>query len=362
MDANNIYRIMDRAIEAGASDIHLTDRVKPILRVDGELFELIDFETCNPASLRLFTEEITPERLLEKYTVNKNLDMSFEYNNMRFRIHIYRQRECDAFSLRLIPKAIPKLSNMGLPTVLNEFIKLRNGLVLITGITGSGKSTTLAAMIGEINRKQRKHIITIEDPIEFVHEHGTSIINQREVGSDVHSFSDAVKSAMREDPDILLVGELRDIDTIANAITMAETGHLVFGTLHTRSVAESIDRIIDVFPPSQQEQIRIQLANSIGGIVSQELLPKLGGGRVALCEILVPDDGVRSLIREHGTPNAILDHIQFNSNKTGSVTRLNSLARLVAQKKVSYDYGLSMVPFKDKENYMSLVKIYQEGK
>lgn len=351
MTSEFIYKIMNRAIEEGASDIHLTDRIKPILRIDGDLYELSEFEINNPKILNDFAREILEEDKYQKYVADKNIDASFEHNDMRFRIHIYRQRNCDAFSLRLIPKKIPLFSSMNLPPVINKFAYQKNGLVLITGITGSGKSTTLASLIGEINTTQRKHIITIEDPIEFIHDHKTSIINQREVGTDVLSFSDAVRSAMREDPDILLVGELRDVDTIANAITMSETGHLVFGTLHTRSVPESIDRIIDVFPPGQQEQIRIQLANSISGIVTQELLPKLGGGRVPLCEIMVPNDAIRNLIRMHSSPNSILDAIQTTSKTLGGQVRTAGLADLVSKKLISYDYALTIIDSTERDDF-----------
>lgn len=338
-----IYKIMREAIEYGASDIHLTEGVRPVLRVDGKLYELSEFAVNNQEHLNAFTREIISENHYEEYLINKNIDTSFEYEDSRFRIHVYRQRDFDALSLRIIPRKIPLFSEMHLPEIVKSFIQCKNGLILVTGITGSGKSTTLASLIGEINRTQRKHIITVEDPIEYVHEHGSSIINQREVGTDVLSFSDAVRAAMREDPDILLLGELRDVDTISNAITMAETGHLVFGTLHTKSVAESIDRMIDVFLPSQQEQIRVQLANSIKGIVAQELLPKVGGGRVPLCEVMIPDDGLRSLIRESAAPNTIMDHIQYNAKKTGSVTRINGLAKLINEGLITSETAISVV-------------------
>lgn len=351
----SIYEIMDKAIEYGASDIHLTDRVRPIVRVDGQLYELSDFEVNDKDILAEYAEELLSEHHYDKYQEEKNIDSSFEHGEMRFRIHIYKQRGADAFSLRLIPKNIPVFSEMGLPPIIKNFINYKNGLVLVTGVTGSGKSTTLASLIGEINRTQRKHIITIEDPIEYVHEHGTSIVNQREVGTDVNNFSDAVRAAMREDPDILLVGEMRDVDTISNAITMSETGHLVLGTLHTKSVAETIDRMIDVFPPSQQEQIRVQLANSIKGVVTQELLPCVGGGRVALCEVMIPDDGLRSLIREQASPNSINDHIDLNAKKTGSISRVNGIADLLIRNRITKEVALSLITQDDAKMLKTII-------
>jgi twitching motility protein PilT len=248
--------------------------------------------------------------------------------------------KCDAIALRLIPIKIPQFTDINLPLVLTKLSQLQSGLVLVTGVTGSGKSTTLATIIDEINRNYKKHIITIEDPIEFIHMHNKSIVNQREVGVDVNSFSSATKEAMREDPDIILLGELRDLDTIANAITMAETGHLVFGTLHTRSVSDTVDRLIDVFPPNQQDQIRIQFANSIEVIICQALLPKIGGGRVPCCEIMFQTDAMKSLIKEHANPNAIIDQMLMESKKTGSQTVIQSLAWLITNKLITKENAL----------------------
>lgn len=330
-----IGKILDVAIEKNASDIHLTNDLKPTLRVDGELQVIEEFEVNDREMLREFVKEISNEKQLETYLEDKELDSSISYGDVRFRIHIFRQDNADALALRLIPRHIPTLEEINVPMVLKKFTTMPNGLILVTGVTGSGKSTTLASMIHEINMNYSKHIITIEDPVEYIHSHNKSIINQREVGADVHSFSRAVRAAMREDPDIILVGELRDLDTIHNAITMAETGHLVFGTLHTRSVAETVSRLIDVFPANQQDQIRIQLANSINGIVAQELLPMEGGGRVPSCEVMIANDAIRSLIRENQNPNAIVDQMQMNSKKLGSQTKLQSLANLVVDGKIS---------------------------
>lgn len=364
-----IYKILTEAIENNASDIHLGNNYYPSIRVDGELGALANYPICNEAMLRNFTQTILSiasnddtrkgesSELFNTYLDQHYIDTSLEYNNNRFRVHIYRERGCDAHCLRLIPKDIPKISELNLPPVISTFARKQNGLILITGTTGSGKSTTLAALIDEINRNCKKHIITVEDPIEFVHNHNKSIINQREVGTDVHSFADAVKNAMREDPDILLVGELRDLDTIANAITMAETGHLVFGTLHTKNTAETIDRMIDVFPPIQQEQIRLQLSNCIEGIVSQELLPRISGGRIACCEILTVNDAIRNLIREQAGPNSILDQVSMNSKKTGSQTKTQALAKLVTRREISRETALQQTAHNDIDNLNRMIQL-----
>lgn len=352
-----IYKILEDAIKNKASDLHLTDRLRPILRIDGKLIELEGYDVNNAEILSNFRDEILSKENIENYKRNKSVDSSLEYKGTRFRVHVYRQKECDAFSLRVIPSIIPNLSEMNLPSVLGSFTELRNGLVLITGVTGSGKSTTLASLIGKINKEQNKHIITIEDPIEFIHNHNKSIINQREIGTDVTNFSDAVISAMREDPDILMLGEMRDLDTIRNAITMAETGHLVLATLHTKSVSETVDRIIDVFPPNQQDQIRVQLSNSIKGIVSQELLPGLNGGRVPCCEILIVDDSIKNLIRTKANPSSIIDKMQMAHLKTGSQTRVQALANLLKRGLISNDVSMEYTTENEKEELTRLLSL-----
>lgn len=325
----DLEKIIEIAIEKKASDIHLTKDINPILRIDGTLTKLEDFEKHTSEKLNSYIKSLLNEDEIKKYKKEKALDNSFQYKSSRFRNHVYRQMKCDTVALRLIPTDIPDYEEINLPKSLKKFTKVSNGLILVVGVTGSGKSTTLASIISDINANQNKHIITVENPIEFIHTHKKSIINQREVGVDVPSFSSAVKDAMREDPDILLVGELRDLDTIMNAITMAETGHLVLGTLHTRSVPETIDRLVDVFPANQQEQIRLQLSNSIQGIVSQQLLKKTGGGRVPSCEIMFATDAIRSLIRNKANPNNIIDQMLMDSVKLGSQTRVQSVARLL---------------------------------
>lgn len=357
-----IDKILDKAIDMGTvSDIHLTKGLKPTFRADGKLTPIEEFEVCTPDILATFVNEILSDKHINEYKTERFVDSSMRYKTSRFRVHVYRQSGCDAFAFRLIPTEIPLFNDINLPEVVRSLTKLKNGLVLVTGITGSGKSTTLASLIGEINHNQNKHIVTIEDPIEFVHDHSQCMVNQREVGTDVNNFPDAVKAAMREDPDILLVGEMRDLETISNAITMAESGHLVFGTLHTRSAAETVDRIIDVFPPNQQEQVRMQLANSIEGIVSQELLKKVGGGRVPSCEVMIPNDAIRHLIRNPGGPNAINDQIQGNSRKTGSQTRIQSLARLYVNGLVTKEAAFNGLKQAEQEDLIEMIRVTRRG-
>lgn len=354
---SNINEILDMAIDLDVSDIHLTKGLKPMIRIDGVLMPMKEFDVCDDEMLNNYTRDILTEQDYIEYGKEKFMDASMARGDTRFRVHVYRQMSVDAIALRLIPREIPDFKDINMPPVVKSFAGLSNGLVLVTGITGSGKSTTLASLIGEINKTQKKHIITIEDPVEFVHEHNQSMINQREVGEDVNNFPDAVKAAMREDPDILLVGELRDLETISNAITMAESGHLVFGTLHTRSATETVDRIIDVFPPSQQEQVRMQLSNSIGGIVSQSLLPKVGGGRVPAVEVLIPDDATRNLIRKPSGPNAMLDNIRGNSRKNGGQTSIQALAKLYVQGKISQKTALSGLTRAEEDELTNTIRV-----
>lgn len=342
-----IYDVINDAIKMKASDIHLTNSIYPMLRVYGKLVALKSYGVMTPERLADQVKLLLDEHLCQKYKKNRYIDSSAELNGYRFRIHIYRQQNADAFALRLIPLEIPEFNSLHLPEVVRKFTLVKNGLVLITGTTGSGKSTTLASIINEINETQSQHIITVEDPIEFLHQHKESVINQREVGNDVLTFADAVKSAMREDPDILLVGEMRDLDTITNAITMAETGHLVFATLHTKSVAETVDRIIDVFPPEQQKQIRIQLANTLQGIVSQSLLPNKDNKRVPACEVLVVNEAVRSIIKEGGSANSINDQIQMNHKRLGCQSMVQSIAWLYNQGLITQEVAFEQA--EDKE-------------
>lgn len=332
-----LFEILDDAVEKKASDIHFTNGLHPTYRVNGELYLARAF--CK-MTVELIKEQIrhcVPNYVEAEYQSRKYIDCSLQYKDYRFRVHVYKQRGSEAIAIRLIPSIIPSLEELHLPEVIRKFTILKNGLVLVTGTTGSGKSTTLASIIDEINHTQKKHILTIEDPVEFIHNHRGCMISQREVGQDVPSFSEAIRSAMREDPDIILLGEMRDLDTIKQAVSVAETGHLVFATLHTKSVAESVDRIIDVFPANQQQQIRTQLANVLQGAICQTLLPKIGGGRVPACEVLIATKGIRSMIKEQRPPSAILDSIQSNYQKLGSQTMTQSVAYLYKNDLITYD-------------------------
>lgn len=335
-----IYKIIDTAIINNASDIHLTLGIKPKLRIDGSLCSVDKFDILNNETLNQIKNNLINENQLKQFKRDKFIDFSISYKNKRLRIHIFKQRGENAFSIRLIPIRIPEIEELNLPHILKAFTKLSKGLILVTGAVGSGKTTTLAAMINDINNNQNSHIITLEDPIEYIHQHKNSIVTQKEIGVDINNFKDAVFSSMREDPDVLSLGELRDLETVTSAITMAETGHLVFGTLHTKSAAETVDRIIDVFPPQQQRQIRNQFANSIKGIVSQELIPMINGGRIPCCEVMVINDAIRNLIREESSLSSINDQIHMNTKKLGSQTRFQSLNRLILENKISIDQAL----------------------
>ena len=301
-------KLLDLAIERKASDLHLTVGVPPVLRVDGRLSTVPGEGSLNSESVTRLVQSFMTEEQLARLKTQKELDFSFGYQTTRFRTNTYFQKGNFAASLRFIPKLIKGLSELGLPPILEKFTAPSQGFLIITGPTGHGKSTTLAALVERINESRSEHIVTIEDPIEYVFDHKKSIISQREVGSDTNSFARALRSSLREDPNVILVGEMRDLETIDAALTLAETGHLVFTTLHTNSAAQTADRIIDVFPPHQQQQVRMQLANVLLGVVSQRLLPKTAGGRTVACEIMVANSAVRATIREgktHQLPNII---------------------------------------------------------
>lgn len=301
--------ILTAAFNYSASDIHFSVGVPPIFRVHGDL-KRYGKEINKPQFTEDIAKTVIPETLYEDFLEKGQLDFSYAVHGIsRFRVNAYRQRGSVSLAFRTIPTKIMSVEDLGMPEVLKELSETPQGLILVTGPTGSGKSTTLAAMIRHINEKMRKHIITLEDPIEFVHNHGTSIIDQREVGFDTDSFADGLRAALRQDPDVILVGEMRDLETISIAITAAETGHLVFGTLHTWSAASTIDRIIDVFPSSQQTQIRIQLAGVLKAVISQRLFKtKDGKGRRAATEIMINNPAIGNLIRTekiHQIPSVI---------------------------------------------------------
>ncbi|KPK66067.1 MAG: twitching motility protein [Gemmatimonas sp. SG8_38_2] len=296
----SVRALLEEMIERQASDLHLTAGDRPKLRIDGELVNSHVDHVLMPKDTLQLTYSILTESQKKRFEQEDELDFSFGIQNLaRFRGNSYRQRGCVALAIRLIPFNIMGFDELGLPAMLRKLSERPRGLVLVTGPTGSGKSTTLAAMVDHINKTRKGHIITIEEPIEFIHRHQNCMINQREVGTDTQSFSNALKYALRQDPDVLLVGEMRDLETIAMTLTAAETGHLCLATLHTNSAAESINRIIDVFPSHQQSQVRAQLSFVLEGVITQTLLPKAKGrGRAAACEVLVATPAIRSVIRD----------------------------------------------------------------
>lgn len=297
----NLQELLREAVEAGASDVHLSVGCAPVFRINGTLKVKVNFPVLQREDTLSFVKEIVPESQFPHLEKNGELDFAYDINNLgRFRINVFKQRGTFSVVFRYIKNKIPTLEELNLPPVLAEFTKLDKGLVLITGPTGSGKSTTLASMVERINMTRNCHIITLEDPIEYLHQHKKSIINQREIGIDSQSFAAALRAALRQDPDVIMVGEMRDLETIATALIAAETGHLVLATLHTGSAVQTIQRIINVFPPHQQQQIRVQLADTIQGIVSQQLLTcQDGSGRIAAVEVLVATPAIRNLIREN---------------------------------------------------------------
>jgi len=332
-------QLLDLAIERGASDLHITVGVPPALRIDGKLLPLTDIGASTPETAERLLMSIMNEEQVDRLHQRRELDFSFGYQKMRFRTNAFYQKGNIGAALRLIPMAIKTLEELGIPPILERFTEPSQGFVIITGPTGHGKSTTLAALIETINQKRSEHIITIEDPIEYVFEHKKSIIVQREVGNDTNSFSRALRSALREDPNVVLVGEMRDLETIEAALTLAETGHLVFTTLHTNSASQTADRIIDVFPPHQQQQVRMQLANVLLGVISQRLLPRVQGGRVLATEIMIANSAVRNTIREgktHQLPNIIQ-----TSASEGMIALDKVLAELVSRGEISIDIALA---------------------
>ncbi len=300
VESIHIDELLEMVVENDASDLHLSVGLPPVLRIDGEL-KMARYDPLTAPIAQRILYDILSDDQIQRFETELELDCSYAMRRIaRFRVNIYRERGNLAGAFRLIPTLIPTIKELGLPPVVEELAHRRRGLFLTTGPTGSGKSTSQAAIIGQINEERGEHIITIEDPIEYLHSHKKSIINQREVGEDTHSFGNALRSALREDPDVLLVGEMRDLETIQLAITAAETGHLVLATLHTNNSAESVDRAIDVFPPGQQEQIRVMLSNNLLAILSQQLLPRAGQpGRIAAVEVMIASAAIRNLIREN---------------------------------------------------------------
>lgn len=335
-----IEQLLKKAVEVQASDLHITVGLPPILRINGALTP-IGNEKIQPSDTAEFAKFIMNSERWERYTEVGELDFSYAVTGIgRFRVNAYKQRGSDTLAIRTVSLSMPTLSGLGMPSVLNELTQKQRGLVLVTGPTGSGKSTTLAAMIHEINRTRSCHVITLEDPVEYLHKHDKSIINQREIGQDTRSYANALRAVLREDPDVILVGEMRDLETIAIAITAAETGHLVFSTLHTMGASKTIDRIIDVFPPYQQQQIKVQLAAVLEGVISQQLLAKQDmTGRIAALEIMVAIPAIRNLVREGKTHQ--IDSIIQTGSKYGMKAMDMSLVELYKSGVISYEEAMT---------------------
>jgi twitching motility protein PilT len=339
-DLTSIDDLLEQMVELGASDLHITVASPPAFRVRGHITRAEGFEQFTADDTRALLYRILSSEQQKQFELNRQLDLAYSIPGLaRFRVNVYHQREAVGAAFRLIPQDIKSLEELNLPPVLHQLAEKPRGLVLVTGPTGSGKSTTLAAIIDEINRTRAEHILTVEDPIEFVHKHKRCIVNQREIGPDAESFGLALKAALRQDPDVILVGEMRDLETISTALTAAETGHLVFGTLHTQSAPSTIDRMIDVFPPEQQEQVRIMIAGSLQAVVTQSLLPTAdGAGRVAALEILLPDDAVRNLIRQ-AKVEQVYSIMQTNTGR-GMQTMEQALADLALRRIVNVDVAI----------------------
>ncbi len=329
----NIQAVLIKGIEIGASDIHITVGSQITARVNSELIKLSDY-VLKPKDTDAMLRYVMTESQYLRYKEIGELDFSFAVKDHgRFRVNAFHQRGSAAIVFRIVANEVPSLETLGLPKVIRSLTVKKRGLILVTGPTGSGKSTTLAAMIDEINNTRKEHIITIEDPIEYLHKHKLSIVNQREIGNDSHSFANALRASLRQDPDIILVGEMRDLETIATALTAAETGHLVLSTLHTIGAAKTIDRIVDVFPPHQQGQIRVQLGSVLEAVISQQLLPKIGGnGRVVANEILIANHAARNIIRE-GKTHQLQTIIQTGKNM-GMISMDDSLVQRFRRREI----------------------------
>ncbi len=353
LDSVSLVDLLTHVLETGASDLHITAGAPPTVRLNGSLSPIEGYDRMTPPVIQRMLYAIITQRQREKFEETLELDCSYTLpGRARFRLNIYRQRDALGAAFRLIPFEIKPLEELGIPSIVSNFAALPRGFVLVTGPTGSGKSTTLASLVDLANRTRQDHIMTVEDPIEFLHSHRRCVVNQREVGEDTHSFQNALKHVLRQDPDIILVGEMRDLETISVALTAAETGHLVFATLHTSDAAQTIDRVIDVFPPHQQQQIRVQLASALQGVVCQSLAKTADDqGRVAATEVLVATPAVRNLIRE-GKTHQIYSAMQAGA-KFGMQTMDQSLADLAKRHRITYDVGLQMCHHVEDYNRLS---------
>ncbi|KKR19807.1 MAG: twitching motility protein [Candidatus Moranbacteria bacterium GW2011_GWA2_39_41] len=348
-----IKNLMRLVAQQDASDLHLAVGRYPTLRVDGRLIPLSQDAILTSADTQMMADIILGEERKKKFLAEGQIDLSYNFEDkIRFRVNIFFQQGYVSVVMRLIPKEIRSLEELNMPEVLYDFAKFSQGLVLIVGPIGHGKSTTLAALINEINHKQEKNIITIEDPIEYIYEQDKSIISQREIYQDSKTFQSALKAVFREDANVVLVGELRDLDSISIALTAAETGHLIFATLHTNDAAQTIDRIIDVFPSNKQNQVRSQLSNSLLGVVSQRLVPRIDGGRVPAVEIMIKNHAIGNLIREGKTYQ--IDNVIETASDQGMVSMDNSLSNLVKRGIISMDIASSFA--KDPKDFQSLLR------
>jgi twitching motility protein PilT len=340
-ELHSIDELLTVMVERNASDLHLTAGSPPVIRVNGRLERLMDHTVLHPEQIHTLVYRILSTDQQNVLETRRQIDFSYAIPGMaRFRVNTYFQRASVGAAFRLIPDKIRTLEQLGIPTRLYELAAKPRGLVLVTGPTGSGKSTTLASLLDHINHTRHEHVLTIEDPIEFLHRHGTCIVNQREIGPDATTFAEALRAALRQDPDVILVGEMRDLETIATALTAAETGHLVFATLHTQSAPTTIDRIIDVFPAEQQDQVRVQLASTLQGVVTQNLVPTADRlGRTAALEVLIPDDAVRNLIRQAKVEQ--IYSVMQTSTSRGMQTMEQSLADLVLRHVITPEIAFS---------------------
>lgn len=350
----HIDELLRLTVQSGASDLHLSVNLPPMIRKDGRLVPL-PYDAAIERDTQRIVYDVLNNEQIQKFERTHELDFSYGVKGIgRFRFNVYKQRGSVGCAMRVIPNVVPSMEQLKLPPVIRDLTRKHSGLVLVTGPTGSGKSTTIASMIDIINTERECHILTIEDPIEYLHKHKKSMVNQRELGTDTDSFNNSLRGALREDPDVVLVGEMRDLETIAAAITLAETGHLVFATLHTRSAPATIDRIVDVFPAHQQEQIRIQLSTSIEAVVAQQLLPKLGGGRVAAIEIMIATSALRNLIREGKTYQI------YSVIETGQQYGMQTMDRVLSDLHRGGQVSLEEASTRaiDRDNFMRLVKGY----
>ncbi|MFC1711244.1 type IV pilus twitching motility protein PilT [Patescibacteria group bacterium] len=335
----NINELLEATYKNSCSDLHLMVGFPPMLRTDGVLNPVGGKEVLTGKECKELVLSLLSDQQKDLFLVNKEIDFSFSFGDKgRFRINAYYEKGNVSAALRLLPHDIPTIDELNLPKIYHKFSELRNGFILVTGPTGHGKSTTLAAIIEEINKNRKEHIITIEDPIEYVYEGKESIISQRELHADTHSWEIALRSVLREDPNVVLVGEMRDYETIAAALTIAETGHLVFATLHTNSAAQTLDRIVDVFPEHQQAQVRMQLSNTLEAVLSQRLLPALDGGRIPCCEVLLATPAVKATVREG--KSHLIDNIIQTSTELGMMTLEMSLASWVKEGKISMETAI----------------------